>query len=134
MPEYSPRLLVRWTVPVALLFAVAAVARATVVFDNFDATGGFHPTDNISAIKVRLDAVTHLRTLRRAVQFTVTGGDLALTSIALPISTDGPTPGDYLRVRLTSDDAGTPGTTLEVLSEDQGIWPQISNPFTTITT
>ncbi|MCX5891272.1 MAG: hypothetical protein NTY36_17750, partial [Deltaproteobacteria bacterium] len=39
-----------------------------------------------------------------------------------------------LRVRLTGDNANAPGTTLEVLSENQGIWPPIANPFIATTT
>jgi hypothetical protein len=39
-----------------------------------------------------------------------------------------------LRVRLTEDAGGVPGATLEVLSENEAIWPAYSNPFTTTTT
>src|SRR5262245_29829652 len=36
--------------------------------------------------------------------------------------------------RLTADAAGAPGATIEILSENQGIWPNAANPFTTTTT
>jgi hypothetical protein len=71
--------------------------------------------------------------LRAAAQFTVAGGDYHLTSVRLPISTQGSTPGDFLRVRLAVDDGGAPGSTLEILSQNQS-WPATSNPFTTATT
>ena len=71
---------------------------------------------------------------RLAVRFTVTGGSYALTSVKVPISEQKDVPDDVHRVRLTTDVAGSPGTTLEVLSENQGIWPTISSPFTTATT
>lgn len=58
-----------------------------------------------------------------------------MSSITLPVSFQCSFgPDDTLRGRLTGDDAGAPGTTLEVLSQNQDIWPLFSGSFTTTTT
>ena len=53
--------------------------------------------------------------------FTVTRATYALDFITLPISFQGN--GAYLRVRLATNNNNQPGTTLEVLSDGQNIWP-----------
>ena len=109
-------------------------AEATVVFDNFDAGGGFHPQSNSGAASDINNGFTRF-ILRAAAEFPVTGNSFSLDSITLPISrSSSNVAGDYLRVRLTADNAGAPGATLEVLSQNQNIWPAFSNPFTTTTT
>ena len=100
-----------------------------VIFDNFDAGGGFHATDNIGAA---FASAPFPMAGRAAAKFTVAGGNYHLQSVTLPISTQGSTAGNYLRVRLAVDNGGAPGSTLETLSENQ-IWPATSNPFTTPT-
>jgi hypothetical protein len=108
---------------------------ATVIFDNFDSGRGFHPTDNTVAACASCFSPPTPLPLRAAGQFTVTGGDYYLSSITLPISfANFNHTGQTLRVRLTGDSANGPGTTLEVLSENQGIWPNFANPFMTTTT
>ncbi|MFO1487826.1 MAG: LamG-like jellyroll fold domain-containing protein [Verrucomicrobiota bacterium] len=124
--------------PSSLCLCVCAVltfsraASAAVIFDNFDVGGGFHPQDYLTAASVNTTSSTN--GVRSAAQFTVTGGNFNLTSITLPISVSSTVPGNFLRVRLTTDVVGSPGSTLEVLSENQSIWPNLSNPFTTATT
>jgi len=69
--------------------------------------------------------------LRAAASFSV-NQDITLESVTLPISEGSPEP--RLRVRLAEDAGGAPGLTLEVLSENEGVWPTIANPFSTTTT
>lgn len=121
-----------FAIVLAVIFNSANV-QAAIIFDNFDLDGGFHPEFNLVAADARDDFLGSSST-RLAAQFTVTGDDYNLSSITLPISFQGSGPNDTLRVRLTEDTAGTPGTTLEVLSENQAIWSPFSNPFTTTTT
>ena len=128
-----------WYRPVlfsGMILAVAIpVARAEVIFSNFDADGGFHDQDNTVAASVNSDVVFgEFTATRLAVQFTVTNGTSILDSITLPISEQNATPENVLRIRLTEDAAGFPGATLEVLSENEDIWPQFSNPFSATTT
>jgi hypothetical protein len=116
----------------AVVFLATGV-QATVIFDNFDSGGGFSGTDNY----VAADAISTPQPItvadRAAAQFVVTGSDFNLNSITLPISFQGTGPNNTLRVRLTGDSGGVPGSTVEVLSLNQ-IWPAFSNPFTTTTT
>lgn len=109
---------------------------AEVVFDNFDPGGGFHASNNIvGADCTRLLFDPFPIADRGAAKFTVTGGSLYLSSITLAIAVEKyNTSADLLRVRLTTDDGGVPGTTLEVLSENQAIWPAYALPFSTTTT
>jgi hypothetical protein len=108
-------------------------AGADVIFDNFDEGGGFHPQDNwVAAFTYRESG--DVWAVRAAARFTVVGRDYSFTSVTLPISRQNTIPGEFLRVRLTTDAGGAPGSTLEVLSENEGVWPQNSNPFTTTTT
>lgn len=116
-----------------LFLASVRCAEATVIFDNFDAGGGFHPQNYLGAAYAESSFVS-VGAERMAVQFTVAGGDFSLTSITLPIGFQGDASGSFLRVRLTSDNGGAPGATLEVLSENAGIWPTLVSPFTTTTT
>jgi hypothetical protein len=117
--------------PALALLAVAAFAfsapeaRAIVVFDNFDPNGGFAP--GFFAGGARAECADGI-SLRTAVQFTVGGSDVLLSSITLPIGLERFLTTDHkLRVRITSDDAGHPGATIEVLSENQNIWPPSTN-------
>src|SRR5215467_11920837 len=107
-----PRALIG-AVLMGLLFAPAfEPAHADVVFDNFDSGGTFSPTNNFvaaSAFKISSQATA----TRAAAQFTVTGGDFKLSSITLPIAQQSSLTGNFLRVRLTDDAGGVPGTTLE---------------------
>jgi hypothetical protein len=124
------------------VMCLAPGVQATVIFDNFDSGGGFSPWYNDWAAYV--SDGTPIRVLRTAAEFTVTGGDFTLGSITLPISVgsgvgdDNPNP-YTLRVRLCDDSSGAPGSTMEVLSQNQSIWPPTvvtvpSTPFTTKTT
>ncbi|MCC6323066.1 MAG: hypothetical protein IT438_16710 [Phycisphaerales bacterium] len=117
----------------SMIAAAPPAARADVVFDNFDAGGGFHPQSNLVAAAANSSSTTN----RLAVQFQVgTGGaGFTLDSITLPISQSAGAP-NVLRVRLAADAGGTPptpGATIEVLSLNQPV-PPFSNPFTTTTT
>jgi hypothetical protein len=110
---------------------------AVAIYDSFDPGGSFNPqyyldAANVSSVDFQpLGAVA----LRAAARFMVTGNDYYLSSITLPISVQqSGTTTNVLRVRLTTDDGGMPGTTLEVLSQNQGIWPVFANPFTNKTT
>jgi hypothetical protein len=104
-----------------------------VVFDSFDPGETFNPQNNLGAAFARNFPGTNA--LRAAARFTVTGKDVYLSSITLPISVAlYNTTTNVLRVRITTDSGGMPGTTLEVLSQNQGIWPVITNPFTNKTT
>jgi hypothetical protein len=104
-----------------------------VVFDSFDPGGTFHPQNNLVAAYAPSSIGT--QAIRAAARFTVTGKDVYLSSVTLPISVaQFGTTTNVLRVRLTTDGGGVPGTTLEVLSLNQGIWPAFANPFTNKTT
>ena len=116
-----------------LVAATLSPAAATVVFDNFDAGGTFHPSNNLVAVNVSLFGPP-VTTQRLAVRFTVSGNDYHLNSITLPISIQKNVATDLVRVRLAADNGGEPGATIEVLSENQNIWPAFNNPFTTTTT
>src|SRR5262245_44678569 len=128
-----------WRLPLGILgFASMLLqfvsAGATVIFDSFAPGGGFHPQENSGAAFSMLDDPFPPTGIRAAARFTVTGGSSQLTSITLPISVQRNTGMNILRVRLAADNGGVPGTTLEVLSENQDIWPTLTNPFTTTTT
>jgi hypothetical protein len=116
-----------------LVFAVlSAPAGAATIFDTFDPGGSFDLDPQNSVLMAgRVDGPIFPIAVRSAAEFTVSGGTFALDSITLPISASMPI--DLLRVRLTDDTGGAPGTTLETLSEN-GTWPTVSNPFTTTTT
>jgi hypothetical protein len=118
----------------ARILAVIDASHPAVVFDNFDAGGGFSGVNNLGAASVSRNG--SVQAYRAAAKFTVASGSFNLASITLPISlaSFGVGNPNILRVRLAADDGGAPGTTLEVLSENQAIWPPISNPFTTTTT
>lgn len=127
--------LARAVILAATLVSVSALpASATVVFDSFDAGVTFHPADNLVAATVSRSNGGPIESTRLAAHFTVTGGNYALTSITVPISEQKDVPDDIHRLRITTDVGGSPGATLEVLSENQGVWPTITNPFTTATT
>lgn len=113
---------------------LATGVQATIIFDNFDSNGGFSGQDNSAAAGANWLQLHLKNANREAVQFTVTGGDFNLSSITLPISFMGNGPNNTLRVRLVGDSSDAPGTTLEVLSENESIWPNFTNPFTTTTT
>jgi hypothetical protein len=110
---------------------------AVVIYDSFDPGGSFHPQyylDAARASSVDFQPLGEVA-LRVAARFTVMGKDYYLSSVTLPISVQqSGTTTNVLRVRLTTDDDGMPGTTLEVLSQNQGIWPVIADPFTNKTT
>jgi hypothetical protein len=126
-----------WRYVILALFAVtlsSASARATVIFDNFDSGGGFAPDAYYGAAYGENDTGT-IFGLRFAAEFTVRGRNFALGSVTLPISFQNVNnPNSLLRVRLTQDNAGAPGTTLEVLSQNQNIWPAQAIPFSKTTT
>lgn len=121
--------------PGLLFLAAGTNVQAAVIFNNFDANGGFHPESNLVAadVRYRRRITDTLSLLRAAVGFSVSGGNFNLTSITLPISFQGDFPNN-LQISLASDDDGSPGTTLEVLSKNESIWPEFSNPFLTTTT
>lgn len=106
-----------------------------VVFDTFAPDGTFHGTFNMGTTTVdRTLPISNVS--RAAARFTVNGGSCTLGSIKLPISVSSsgaPPSTNILRVRLTTDAGGAPGTTLEVLSENAA-WPPWADPFTTATT
>jgi hypothetical protein len=95
-------------------------AGADVIFDNFDADGGF--SEAYLAVAGDVNIHVFQDTFRSAAQFAVTGNTYSLDSVTLPFSHTSTVPGDFVRIRLTADDAGQPGTTLETLSENQNIW------------
>lgn len=114
------------------LFALLVTGRAEVIFDSFDTDGTFSKTGWSGG--AGWNGNTGYRT---AVQFPVTGGDCVLDSVTLPVSRykidSWPWP-EVLRVRLAQDAGDAPGTTVEILSLNQDIWPEWSNPFSTVTT
>jgi hypothetical protein len=117
----------------AFLLIAAPLARADVVFDNFDAGDTFSPTANLGAAYAQRMSGSVVA-IRAAAEFTVTGGDYLLDSITLPISfSSNNATGNFLRVRIALDNAGAPGPNLETLTEDQPLWPPMSTPFTTKT-
>jgi hypothetical protein len=133
----------RWIAMVCASFVflmtmfLAPGVHADVIFDNFDSGGGFSGTlyffcawaDWMNTVEPGYYA------LRSAVKFTVSDTDYTLNSITLPIAVSTLAAGtNLLRVRLAADDSGAPGTTLEVLSQNQNVWPQYSSPFNTKTT
>jgi hypothetical protein len=110
----------------------SAGAQAAEVFNNFDSGGGFHPqfyAASAQYVPIFLDTST----LRAAAEFTVSGDNYNLDMIKLPISFQG-TGKPHLRVLLAENATNAPGATLEVLSENQPVWPGFSNPFSTVTT
>ena len=113
---------------------LATGVQATIIFDNFDSTGGFSSAFNLVAAAAVGSSDLAPEAIRAAAEFTVTGGDFNLSSITLPISFQGTGPNNTLQVLLTTDNSGAPGTTLEVLSANQIIWPNLTNPFTAKTT
>jgi hypothetical protein len=92
-------------------------AQSAVIFDNFDSNGGFHPENYMLAAQALSDTPNQSLTsyFRLAVQFAIPNNNFYLESITFPIAFQGNAPGNTLRVRLTEDNGGTPGTTLEVL-------------------
>lgn len=114
------------------LFALLDTGRAEVIFDSFDTDGTFSEEDWAGGA-----GWTGSQGYRTAVQFPVTAGDCLLDAVTLPVSRykidSWPHPG-VLRVRLARDAGGAPGTTVEILSLNQDIWPEWSNPFSTVTT
>ena len=136
MSARPPRIAPWSIVAVSFIASLSGAPRANadVVFNNFDSGGGFSPTNNFgTAFATQFGGSASA--IRAAAKFTVTGANYTLDSVTLPISVakSGVT-GDFLRVRITTDAGGAPGTTLEVLSQAQAIWPAFSNPFTTTTT
>jgi hypothetical protein len=112
----------------------ASTIRAGVIFDNFDEGGGFHPQYYSGAASAMIDPMFTF-TSRAAAQFTVTGRDSTLNSITLPVSVDKASGApNVFQVRLTEDNGGVPGTTIEVISSSDTQWPPSANPFTTTTT
>lgn len=109
------------------------IAELAPVFDNFDPGGGFHPSNNLVAATAFYNFF-FTASKRAAARFTVTDGPYRLDSITLPIGFQGAVTAPVLRVRLTEDAGGAPGTTLEVLSENEDIWPSFVAPFATTTT
>lgn len=128
-----PRLVRGVALTLAMLGVGIGLASADVIIDTFDAGGGFHGANHITTARVIVGGTAD-SSVRRAVQFTVTGDDFTLDSITLPISLQRNVADNILRVRLTGDSGGAPGATIEVLSENEDIWPAFSNPFTTTTT
>ena len=113
---------------------IPSSARADVIFDNFDPGGGFDPVSSWNAAYVQDTTLSGYASLRAGVRFTVSGGSFTLDSITLPISLQRDVADNILRVRLADDGGGMPGATLEVLSENQDIWPPPANPFVTTIT
>ena len=128
------RYIVHPTVFAFIAFCFAPTSVADIVFENFDAGGGFSATDNTVAVASRDGGgLGGGQATRLAVRFTVVGGNFTLDSLDLPISYQGDVEGnDVMRVRITQD-VGTPGATLETLSSGENIWPTFTNPFSTIT-
>ena len=109
------------------------ISELVTVFDNFDPGGGFHTSNSLVAATAFYNFFFTL-SARAAARFTVTGGPYRLDSITLPIGFQGAVTAPVLRVRLTEDAGGAPGTTLEVLSENEDIWPSFVAPFDATTT
>jgi hypothetical protein len=110
------------------------ITELSTVFDNFDPSGGgFHPF-NSSVAATSFNIFFGSVTDRAAARFTVSGGPYRLDSITLPIGKEGVDPNPLLRVRLTEDAGLAPGATLEVLSENEDLWPAIAGAFTSTTT
>jgi hypothetical protein len=118
---------------IGIFFVCSGNTQGAVVIDTFDEGGGFHPQFNIVAADV-IQEVSYSSALRMAVQFPVAGDDFIFNSVTLPISVQKNVPDHILRIRLTEDDGGVPGETIEVLSLNEDIWPDFSNPFTNRTT
>ena len=117
-----------------LVAAISTTRGADVIFDGFDAGGTFHTQDYIDGTLTSTGPPA-TNGLRSAAQFTVTCDDFRLSSITLPVSVQkSGTTQNLLRVRICSDSGGMPGATLEVLSQNQSIWPTFSAPFTNKTT
>jgi parallel beta-helix repeat protein len=118
---------------------VAPSVPPTMIVDTFGPGGSFDDETNIVAADGRFATPPTgpgpSTSIRAATKFAVPDGtSYSLSSITLPISFQGPNPGT-LRVRLTDDVAGVPGTTtLETLSENENRWPAFQNPFTATTT
>lgn len=109
------------------------ITALATIFDNFDPGGGFHASQN-SVASTAFYNFFFTFSERAAARFTVTGGAYQLDSITLPIGFQGAGPTPVLRVRLAEDAGGAPGTTLEVLSQNEDIWPAFVAPFATTTT
>lgn len=122
--------------PVVVLLAItlqSVSAQASIIFDSFDAGGGFDRQSNfVAAGYYGSDILMDAPIIRMAVQFTITGSDSNFSSITFPISYS--YSNNSLRVSLTENNGGLPGATLEVISENQSIWPVLENPFTATTT
>lgn len=117
----------------AIIFQFSPV-QASIVFDTFDVGGGFHTQDNTVAAAAVYSPRFGLSAVRLAAQFRITGGDFNFSSITFPISFQGNGPDSALRVSLAENNAGLPGAVIEILSENQTIWPAFENPFTTTST
>jgi hypothetical protein len=96
-----------------------------VIADNFDVGGGFHPQNN--SVGAAVSFQSSVISIRATVKFQVPGSSSTFFTVTLPVSFAGAN--DKLRVRITEDAAGAPGTRLEVLSNNELIWPAFANPF-----
>lgn len=115
-----------WLAAILAIAGGSTGAHAAIIFDNFDPGGGFDTgPSNSYATGAQMTFVPVVDTYRSAVQFAVSGGNYTLDTMSLAIQKSNGTP-DLLRIRLTTDSAGVPGTTLETLSENQAIWPTVA--------
>jgi len=113
--------------------------RTPLIFSSFDPGGGFSPQSNSVAAgeypgPSNPPPPPPTMTRRAAAEFTVSGGNYNLNAVTLPIGFQGNGGQGHLTVLLAADNGGAPGATVEVLSQDQSIWPAFTNPFTTATT
>jgi len=110
-------------------------AHADVVVNTFDTGDTFHPQFNLVAAAAIIHPIPPFTTtvIRAAVRFQVGCSAHTLDSIRLPLSQQNAVPQNFLRVRLAADSGGAPGATIETLSENLPM-PQITNPFSTVTT
>ncbi len=116
-----------WLAAILGIAGGSTCAQAAIIYDNFDPGGGFDTGPAIAPAASAQATVFApiVDVYRSAVQFTVSGGNYTLDSMSLAIQKSDGSP-DLLRIRLLTDSAGAPGSTLETLSENQAIWPTVA--------
>ena len=98
----------------------------TAVYDNLP----HHPEWYSGAVMVH-DFFSELTIDQAAAAFTVSGGSYRLTSIEMAMNKR--SGANNMRVSLVTDDGGKPGSVIEVISENEDIWPS-QYPLQTTTT
>ncbi len=102
--------------------ACASNASADVIVDTFGPSGSYDlGSDRVIASAG--DGTQAVVSWRTGLKFIVGPDDMRLTSITLPIGTTSPGLSSVIRVRIAEDSNGLPGETVEVLSENEDVWP-----------